>query len=134
MQGWLKKYKVILILFIYLATASLLYALLTEKNPMIFLMGLFFIVFSFFKIIHLAQFQASFSKYDVIAQIVPYYAILTIIILVSTNIGVIKALRKGQIFECACLGVVFNLPLSSITVFENTLMIIMATMQVYLLF
>lgn len=158
MTEWLKKYKVILILFGYLGAASLLYFIITDKSPMAFLMGLFFITFSFFKVIHLPEFRTSFSRYDVIAKKVPYYggvypfieiilgvlfltnthifyaSIVTIIILVSTNIGVVLALRKGQILECACLGVVFNLPLSNITVFENTVMILMAIMQVYLLF
>lgn len=154
MSVWLKKYKIILILFIYLLLASVLYAYLTSNNPMTLLMGLFFITFSFFKVIHLPEFKASFSRYDVFARAVPVYAwiypfieivlgvsflsdylifeasIITIIILLSTNVGVILALRKGQIIECACLGSVFNLPLSNITVFENTAMIIMALANV----
>ena len=157
MQNWLHQYRVILILFVYLLLATALYALLSNQSPMTFLMGLFFITFSFFKAIHLRQFANSFNRYDLIAKALPFYALaypfieislgilflsnaylwhiclITIVILLSTNIGVIMALRKGQILECACLGVVFKLPLSNITVVENSLMIAMATMQLYLL-
>lgn len=157
MKTWLKKYKVILILFVYLGLASVLYGCLTDKNPMTFLMGLFFITFSFFKIIHLPEFNTSFKKYDLIAKHIPYYgwvypfievvlgvlflsnlyifevSIIVVIILTSTNIGVINVLKKGQIIECACLGVVFGIPLSNITLFENAIMIIMALFQIYFL-
>ena len=157
MHPTLSKYKTLFILFTYLVVATLLYTFLTGNSPMTFLMGLFFITFSFFKVIHLSKFQASFSQYDLLAKAIPKYgryypfieislgilflcnwlilpaSFLTIIFLTSTNIGVILSLRKGQIMECACLGVVFKLPLSKITVLENTVMILMATMQIYLL-
>jgi hypothetical protein len=157
MNSILSKYKTLFILFAYLIAATALYTSLTGNNPMPFLMGLFFITFSFFKVIHLSKFQDSFSQYDLLAKTMPHYAryypfieivlgilflcnwlpllasIITIIILVSTNIGVLIALKKGQIMECACLGVVFKLPLSRVTVFENTVMILMAVVQVWML-
>ena len=156
MKEWLKKYKILLILFVYLGSASLLHSFMTNQSTMTFLMGLFFITFSFFKVIHLSEFQASFSRYDLLAKKIPCYgtlypfieillgvlflsnayimlaSVVTIIILASTNIGVILALRKGHILECACLGVIFNLPLSNITVFENTAMVLMAIAQIAL--
>lgn len=158
MKDWLKTYKIILILFVYLGLASLLYYLITKTSPMTFLMGLFFITFSFFKVIHLPEFQKSFKRYDLIAKAIPFYgwaypfieiilgilfltnfyifgaSVVTVIILLATNVGVISVLRKGQIIECACLGVVFNLPLSTITIFENTVMIIMSLSQIYFLY
>ncbi|SMN12380.1 hypothetical protein SPBRAN_604 [uncultured Candidatus Thioglobus sp.] len=157
MKNWLEKYKALLILFAYLGCATLVYACLSENNPMTFLMGLFFITFSFFKIIHLKEFYASFKKYDIIAKNINFYAwvypfieivlglmfltqtniplasAITIIILLSTNIGVIKSLRKGEVLECACLGVVFNLPLSKVTIIENNIMILMAITQLLII-
>ncbi|SMM99018.1 hypothetical protein SPONL_313 [uncultured Candidatus Thioglobus sp.] len=157
MKSWLKKYKALLILFAYLGCATLVYACLSENNPMTFLMGLFFITFSFFKLIHLKEFYASFKKYDIIAKNINFYAwiypfieivlglmfitqlntpaasVVVIIILLSTNIGVIKSLKKGEVLECACLGVVFNLPLSRVTVIENSIMILMAIVQLLII-
>lgn len=158
-QGFFKTYKVILILFTYLLLMSSLFSIFDHDLPvyqefMYTLMGLFFIIFSFFKVIHLKEFQESFILYDPIAKYIPFYGYLypflelvlgsmfiggvyifiistiTIIILTSTTIGIITKLRHGEILECACLGVVFNLPLSKVTVFENSLMILMALMAV----
>lgn len=159
-QGFLKTYKVILILFAYLLIMSLLFSLSTLDSLPVYqefmytLMGLFFIIFSFFKVIHLPEFHESFALYDPIARYIPFYgylypflelilgslfiggiyipliSIITIVVLTSTTIGVISTLRKGEILECACLGVVFDLPLSKVTVFENTVMILMAIMAV----
>lgn len=149
-QEFMKKYKVLLILFVYLIVMSYAFTQSTHNSFMLNLMGLFFVIFSFFKIIHLKEFKASFSKYDLIAKKIKLYgliypfielslgvlfilglyiqisSIVTIIILTSTTIGVVSKLRKGKIIECACLGVVFNLPLSQVTVFENVVMILMA--------
>lgn len=153
-KNFFSKYKVILILFIYLISMSWLFTQSSHNDFMLTLMGLFFLIFSFFKVIHLSKFKASFSKYDLIAKRIPFYgyvypfieivlgalfilgleifwvALITIFILTATTIGVVSKLRKGQIIECACLGVVFNLPLSHVTVFENLAMILMALILV----
>ena len=42
-------------------------------------------------------------------------------------VGVIKANRSGQKIECACLGTVFKLPMSVVTIVENLGMAAMAT-------
>lgn len=144
------KYKVLIILFLYLLILSYLTSFYENSNFMLNLMGFFFIIFSFFKVIHLIKFKDSFSKYDLIGKLIPFYgylypflelvlgilflinlhiniiSIITIIILSSTTIGIILSLRNGEILECACLGTVFNLPLSNVTIFENVIMIIMA--------
>lgn len=147
------KYKALFILFAYLLTMSYLIIESKQESFMLTLMGLFFLIFSYFKVIHLKEFVASFARYDPLAKIIPKYgyaypfieitlgilfllgvyiefaAFATIIVLFATTSGVLLALRKGEILECACLGVVFNLPLSKVTVIENTAMIIMALMQ-----
>ena len=155
MKTFFTTYKTLFILFAYLGGASALFYGLTERNPMPFLMGLFFITFSFFKVIHLTKFVASFKRYDLFARHLPFYAwlypfieiilgvlflsntwlmeasMITIIVLTATNIGVAQRLRQGAVIECACLGVVFGLPLSNVTLLENTVMIIMGVMQLW---
>jgi hypothetical protein len=43
-----------------------------------------------------------------------------------STIGVIESLRAKRKFQCACLGTVFNLPMSTITLIEDLLMVGMA--------
>jgi hypothetical protein len=41
-------------------------------------------------------------------------------------IGVLQTVLNKQRIQCACLGVVFNLPMSTVTVIEDGLMIAMS--------
>jgi hypothetical protein len=41
-------------------------------------------------------------------------------------VGVVKALLARRKIRCACLGTVFNLPMSKITLIEDGLMLAMA--------
>ena len=146
---YIKKYKILIILFLYIIAISYIFSIGVHDNFMLNLMGLFFIIFSFFKVIHLYKFNISFSKYDIFGKNIKNYgliypfieiflgigfllnyeikilSILTIIILTSTTIWVYLKLKKWIIIECACLGVIFGIPLSNITIFENITMIIM---------
>jgi len=113
-------------------------------------MGLFFVVFSFFKLLDLKGFQNSFRRYDPLAKSLPFYGwlypfvelalgvlflmrlevqltlCLTLGILGMTTIGVIKVLSSKKQIQCACLGSVLNLPMTEATLIENALMIGMA--------
>jgi len=113
-------------------------------------MGLFYIVFSFFKLLDLKGFPATFQMYDPLAKIFPPYAwaypfietalglcfllrfqiqgalIATIIILGITTIGVTKTLWSNQQIKCACLGTALNLPMTKATFIENAIMLVMA--------
>ena len=53
------------------------------------------------------------------------YAI-TILVFGFGLIGVFRALAAGKSLQCACVGRVFNLPLSSVAVFENSTMVVMS--------
>ncbi|MFN7095533.1 MAG: hypothetical protein ACK4M7_09230, partial [Burkholderiales bacterium] len=60
-------------------------------------------------------------------QLIPTITlIITIIIMGFSSLGVIGALRKQQSFQCSCLGTILKVPLSSITLIEDLLMVIMA--------
>ncbi|MCB4807799.1 cation transporter [Tamlana sp. 62-3] len=118
-------------------------------------MGLFYIVFSFFKLLDLKGFPESFKMYDPLAKVVPVYGwvypfievalglmflmrfkitvalILTLIILGITTIGVTKTLLDKKAIQCACLGTALKLPMTKATFIENSIMIIMAIAMLF---
>jgi hypothetical protein len=113
----------------------------------------FFIVFSFFKMLDLPNFASSYSSYDIIAkkwngygfvypfieltlgalyllQLFPVQTnIATIIVMGISSIGVIQSVMQKRTIQCACLGTVFNLPMSTITIIEDLLMVLMAVIM-----
>lgn len=144
----------------YIAVASILlnYKSGSVSNGMLDFMGLFFIVFAFFKLLDLSGFKASFAMYDPLAKFIPAYGwiypfietalgllflmrieielalIATIIILGITTIGVTKTLLSKKSIQCACLGTALNLPMTEATFIENALMIIMAVVMLLPIF
>ncbi|MDA9069946.1 cation transporter [Algibacter sp.] len=140
------------LIFAYIIIGSAL----LNKNPwdingfMLDFMGLFYVVFSFFKLLDLKGFPESFKMYDPIAKVIPLYGwvypfievalgvmflmrieipialIITLIILGITTIGVTKTLLDKKTIQCACLGTALKLPMTKATFFENSIMIVMA--------
>ena len=108
----------------------------------------FFLVFSFFKLLDVKAFAESFQMYDLLATKLPvygkiypfielslgivclihfqlYYVYLADIIIMGFGaLGVIKSVLDKRKIRCACLGSVFNLPMSTITIIENSLMVL----------
>ena len=108
----------------------------------------FFLVFSFFKLLDVKAFAESFQMYDLLATKVPVYGkiypfieltlgilclihfqekyvyIADIIIMGFGALGVIQSVVDKRKIKCACLGTVFNLPMSTVTIIENSLMVI----------
>ena len=142
-------------LFIILGYISITSILLNFKNwnlnnTMLDFMGLFYIIFSFFKILDIKGFSTSFSMYDPLAKKLPLYGIVypfietllgimlltrvevdialfvTIIILGITSVGVTQTLLNKKSINCACLGTALKLPMTEATFIENAIMIIMA--------
>jgi cation transport ATPase len=113
----------------------------------------FFIVFSFFKFLNLKAFAESYAMYDILAMKVPSYGLLypfielglgilylthyqpfatnliTIIVMSFSSIGVILSVLDKRKIRCACLGSVFNLPMSTVTIIEDLLMVGMAALM-----
>jgi hypothetical protein len=109
-------------------------------------MGAFFVVFSFFKLLNIRGFADAYRSYDLVAGRLPAYGYLypfielalgvcylTAFAPVATNlancavmsvgaIGVARTLLRKNKIQCACLGTVFNLPMSRITLVEDLLM------------
>lgn len=113
-------------------------------------MGGFFVVFSFFKLLNPRGFADAYSTYDVIAAKSRQYAlaypfielglglayllqfqpmwtnVVTLVLMLVGSIGVIRSLMNKQRIQCACLGTVFDLPMSTVTVVEDLGMAAMA--------
>jgi len=56
----------------------------------------------------------------------PGYAltsIITLVIMLVSTIGVLQSVLNKRAIQCACLGAVFNLPMSTVTVIEDGLMV-----------
>ena len=115
----------------------------------------FFIVFSFFKLLNLKGFMESYRMYDIIADkwstwgyiypflelflgiayllnILPFETnLFTITLLGISSIGVIKSNLDKKKIKCACLGDVFNLPMSTVTIIEDLSMVGMAILMLW---
>lgn len=113
-------------------------------------MGCFFVVFSVLKMLNWTGFAIAYQKYDLIAKHSKIYAyiypaieliiglllltglyqsyvlILVIFIMGVSSIGVLQKLMKKEEIQCACIGVVFRVPMTWVTLIENLLMIVMA--------
>jgi len=145
------------LLFFYLicATVALNYQTGVTAAAMLDFMGLFYIVFAFFKLLDLKGFPPSFSMYDPLAKRIPIYGWVypfletllgimlltrwqttialwaTLVVLGITTIGVAKTLMNKQKIKCACLGTALKLPMTEATLIENTLMIAMAVFMLF---
>ena len=117
---------------------------------MISYMGIFFLLFSFLKLIDVKGFSASFKKYDLISKIIPSFAvaypfielflaltflsgyflivsyIMTFIFMTSQFFGVFISLQKKEVIKCACMGSSINIDISTLTLIENLVMILMS--------
>lgn len=142
-------------LFLILGYITVASVLLNYRNwnlgdAMFDFMGLFLIVFSFFKLLDLKGFPDSFRMYDPLAKVLPAYGwiypfietalglmflmrfqteialIATILVLGITTIGVTKTLLDKKSIQCACLGTALKLPMTEATFIENAIMLVMA--------
>ena len=115
----------------------------------------FFLVFSFFKLLDVAAFANAYQSYDIIASkfkiygyVYPFIELLlgfaylffydytitnsiTAIIMFVSIIGVIRSVLSKSEIQCACLGTVFNLPMSYVTIIEDAIMLIMALFMLF---
>ena len=158
-KSWLETYKPLLLIFFFLAGTNFL--IVTRHGPfdlmdwMSGFMAGFFLVFSFFKFLDLRGFAESYRMYDLLAKRVPVYGYIypfielglgiaylsgfnptitysvTIIVMGFSSLGVIQSVLNKKQIRCACLGAVFNLPMSTVTIIEDLLMVGMAGWMLY---
>lgn len=120
-------------------------------------MGGFFLVFGLLKVIKLKDFAIAYKEYDILAMRSNAYAhsypfielglgilyfinviplttnVLTIIVMGIGAIGVYRKLAKKEEIPCACLGTVFKVPMTWVTLVEDLLMVIMAITMLVLM-
>jgi len=125
---------------------------------MLVMMGLTFLFFGYFKIIDVTAFADGYSTYDIIAMKSRLYAlsypfielvlaglylsdtggiyrdIFTLILMLIGSIGVFKKLQLKEEIPCVCLGVIFKLPMTNVTLFENLFMALMALVMIPMYF
>jgi len=113
-------------------------------------MGIFFVVFGLFKVLNLKGFADAYRMYDLVAMRYPRYGyvypfielvlgglyllglfsvatnVITLFVMSISAWGVYLKLRKKEKIMCACLGVVFRVPMTWVTLAEDTLMAFMA--------
>ena len=145
------------LIFIYLFAGTLFLQLDNFNFPklMFDFMGLFFIVFSFFKFLDYNGFGPAFAQYDPIAKRSLIYGkmypfietslgimflfrwqiktalIITLVILSITTIGVINTFLDKKKINCACLGTAIKLPMTEATLIENIIMLVMSVSMIF---
>ena len=125
----------------------------TTADTMRYFMAGFFLVFSFFKLLDIGAFANAYSAYDLLAsrwhgwgKLYPFVELalgmaylahfnpllthwITIIVMGFSAIGVIRAVASKTQIQCACLGTVFKLPMSTVTIVEDVGMVAMAALM-----
>jgi hypothetical protein len=100
--------------------------------------------------LNLKGFKDSYLMYDIIARRFPAWGYVyafteltlgiaflinfnpiitnsvTFVLMTVSIIGVLKIILNKKTIKCACLGDVFNLPMSTVTIIEDGLMILMS--------
>lgn len=146
-EGWLSTYQPLLVITAYIALASFAGTGAIDSTDwslwMSHFMAGFFLVFSAFKFLDLNGFADAYATYDLLAkrwhgygfvypflelglglaylfQLMPSVTnIATILLMGFSSLGVISALREKRTIQCACLGTVLKLPMSTITLVED---------------
>jgi copper chaperone CopZ len=158
-KNWLTTYKPLLLVFFYIVLISFVVQLSSPffnwMQMMQHFMAGFFLTFSFFKLLNLKGFAESYAMYDIVAKKIPAWGYLyaftelalgiayllnywpittnlvTFLVMSVSIIGVLQSVLNKKKIQCACLGTVFNLPMSTVTIVEDALMI---AMSVFMLF
>jgi len=120
------------------------------------MMGSFFLIFGLFKVFNLKAFADAYSTYDIVAMRSRAYAftypflelllavlyfsdiggiyrdVFTFALMSVSTIGVVIKLRQREEIPCACLGMVFKIPMTWVTLIEDVIMALEALAMVFL--
>lgn len=148
-KSWLATYHPLLLIAGYISVVALAGATSSTAWMTNFMAG-FFLVFSAFKFLDLKGFADAYSTYDLLAKrwhgygfVYPFLELAlglaylfrldlfatnlaTVLLMGFSSLGVLDALRNKRKIQCACLGTVLNLPMSTITLVEDAGMAVMA--------
>jgi len=125
------------------------------KEAMRVSMAAFFLIFGFFKVINLTGFAQAYGMYDLIAKQFTWYAYIypfielalgfaylfkwrlpvvnwiTFALMLISAAGVFNELSHGRKLMCACLGAVFKVPMTYVTLAEDLIMAAMAAAMIF---
>ena len=155
----LETFKPLILIFLFITVVSLISSIeggqINLMKWMNYFMAGFFITFSFFKFLDLRAFADSYSMYDLLAKRVRTYGFVypfielalgitymtnfapsstytaTIVVMGFSSLGVIQSVLDKKKIKCACLGAVFNLPMTTVTIIEDLLMVAMAVFMLW---
>ena len=158
-KSWLETFRPLLTIFLFITMVSVINSMqdgqLDVMQWMNTFMAGFFLVFSFFKLLDVKAFADSYSTYDLLAKRVKGYGyvypfielalglaylihfepeityVATIVIMGFSSIGVIQSVLDKKKIKCACLGAVFNVPMTTVTIIEDLLMVVMAVFMLW---
>lgn len=147
-------YKPLLIILAYILGATALVEIRAGDfewmRAMSTFMAGFFLTFSFFKMLDISGFASSYRMYDIVAKRLPAYGMaypfielalgiayltgwnpavtnaVTLVVMGVSLVGVVQSVLDKKKIRCACLGSVFNLPMTTVTIVEDGLMVAMA--------
>ncbi len=160
-RDWFQTYRPLLLIVSFILGSSLLVQLpsgeISSSETMRYFMAGFFLVFSFFKLLDVRSFADAYASYDLLAgrtrlwgliyplielalgiaylvNIFPFVVnSVTLIVMAFSAIGVLRAVLSKQIIRCACLGTVFQLPMSTVTIIEDAGMAVMAALALVMI-
>ena len=155
----LETFKPLILIFLFISVVSVISSIEDGQMDLMkwmnYFMAGFFIVFSFFKFLDIRVFADSYSMYDLLAIRVRAYGfvypfielalgiayltnfepkytyIATIAVMGFSSLGVIQSVLDEKTIKCACLGAVFNLPMTTVTIIEDLLMVAMAVFMLW---
>ena len=135
------------------AEHSMGFAAVSGSETMRYFMAGFFLVFAFFKLLDLRAFADAYAGYDLLSarwhgwgyvypfvelalgmaylsNFKPFFtAWVTLAVMGFSSVGVILAVMRKSSIRCACLGTVFQLPMSTVTIVEDIGMVAMAVLM-----
>ena len=149
-----RSYKPLAIIVLYLLGITLLIEFSSDafqvRAWMSNFMAGFFLIFSFFKMLDIEAFAKAYQSYDIIAAKAKWYGyvfpfielglgvayllysdssithMVTATVMFVSLVGVVRSVVNKSEIQCACLGTVFNLPMSYVTIIEDGIMLVMA--------
>ena len=152
----LKSFVPLIIIFAFIIVFSVIASwwrqVFSYQSIMIDFMAGFFLVFGAFKLIKLSAFVEAYAMYDEIAKrakaygyIYPFVEIalglafllrfeivtvawITLGLMIINSFGAYNGIRDKKVLMCGCLGTVFKLPMSYVSLGEDLLMAAMAVM------
>ena len=147
----------LLYIFLVILALSSVRQIVSGIDPMMFMMdfmGVFFMVFGLLKLVDLKGFVDGFQSYDFITSrfrlygySYPFIEIAigalyllgfmflwqNLLVVALTSIGIYtayKSINQENEIRCVCLGTLFDLPMTWVTLFENALMLLMVIFMI----